>query len=171
MFLEVYMGARLTKFEFKPKPNEEIDVVIKVPKETRSALHGVVVDCCGKPVKNAVVKLFLKESTKNDNNNCFLRPLTHTFTDECGQFLFGPLSPCKSYVVKVWYSDPICNKEVFVHPEECTKDSTDYIDTDCDDHSYSRKKDNVEQDYHCYYHDEVEMNVINDMDECDIDYK
>ena len=160
------MGARLTKFEFNPKPNEEIDVVIKVPEEKRSALHGVVVDCCGKPDKNAVVKLFLKE-TKN-NSNCFLKPLTHTFTDECGQFLFGPLSPCKSYVVKVWYSDPICNREVFVHPDSCDKDKNDYNDHCNDKPSCSYKDENHIQNDPCYYDDDNDTPYDYDNDELSI---
>ncbi|GAA0179418.1 hypothetical protein SH2C18_22910 [Clostridium sediminicola] len=140
------MGARLTKFEFKPKPNEEIDAIIKIPKEQRSAIHGVVVDWCGKPVKNAVVKLFLK---KTSNKKCSLKPLTHTFTDDCGQFLFGPLNPCRCYVVKVWYADPVCNKEVVINPEDCQIDDNHHED-DCNEHcscSDDHHSDDYDDDY------------------------
>ncbi|MCY6483165.1 hypothetical protein OW763_02195 [Clostridium aestuarii] len=110
------MGARLTKYEFCPKPNEEIEAVIKVEHEPRAALNGIVLDWKDKPVKNAVVKLF--ERNKCDCG-CKLKPITHTFTDECGQFIFGPLDPKKCYVIKVWFNDPVCSRDIVVKPSKC----------------------------------------------------
>lgn len=109
------MGARLTKFEFCPKPNEEIEAIITIKKERRAAIHGIVLDWKNKPVKDAVVKLFEKE--KKDCG-CALKPITHTFTDECGQFLFGPLDHKKCYVIKAWFSDPVCSREVVVNAND-----------------------------------------------------
>ncbi|WP_461204786.1 transthyretin-like family protein [Clostridium sp. DL1XJH146] len=129
------MGARLTKFEFKPKRNEEIEAIIKVAKEYRSAIHGVVLDYNEKPVKNAVVKLFLK---KDSNKKPLLKPLTHTFTDECGQFLFGPLNPCTCYVIKVWYADPVCSREVVIQPEDCNYQKDHSFDNCTDTSSCSK---------------------------------
>jgi len=90
------MGYKLTKFSIVPCENEQIDAVIKVCKENRSVFYGVVLDECDEPIEDAVVKLLEK-----DEDGC-LEPKYHTFTDEDGQFLFGPLNPGVEYVIKVW---------------------------------------------------------------------
>lgn len=111
------MGWKLRKMEFKLDKNEEKDVVIKLVPENRAAIHGVVKFPNGKPVKDAVVKLF----KKNSANPCDLIPVTFTFTDECGQFLFG-VDSCVEYVVKVF----------FFEPEGChPKHNCDDDDRDC----------------------------------------
>ncbi|OPJ57181.1 peptidase associated/transthyretin-like domain-containing protein [Alkalithermobacter paradoxus] len=93
------MGAKLVKFDFKPRENEQLEVVVKVPKERRSVIHGIVKDYKGKVVEDAVVKLFEVGCNKK------LIPITHAFTDEHGQFLFGPLCPDNHYIIKVWFND------------------------------------------------------------------
>lgn len=108
------MGYRLIKFDFKPNENEQIEAVIKMPEEPRSVIHGVVKDCKDKLVKDAVVKLF---ELPKPSCPCELIPLTHTFTDECGQFLFGPLSPHKHYVIKVWVND-VKIRQMLVLPDD-----------------------------------------------------
>lgn len=96
------MGVKIARFSFVPKENEQIDTSITVTEERRSVVHGVVKDKNGKYIKDAVVKLFKSEDC---NDKCALKPLTHTFTDDCGQFIFGPLIPHKKYIVKVWVDD------------------------------------------------------------------
>lgn len=93
------MGYRLSKICFTPGENEQIDCVIKLQWESRSVIHGVVKDCKNIVIKDAVVKLF---EVVDSLDKCSLKPLTHAFTDECGQFLFGPLTANKHYVIKVW---------------------------------------------------------------------
>lgn len=94
------MGNKITKVQFIPGKNEQLETTIMLEKEARSVIHGIVLDQRKCPVQDAVVKLFLMP---DKDNCCNLIPITHTFTDECGQFLFGPLPPCKRYVVKVWH--------------------------------------------------------------------
>ncbi len=123
------------------KPNEEIDLCIELEKEDRAAIHGVVKYPNGKPVEGAVVKLFKlkreyktyemkcerkfedkcddryeREYEKHDKcheKECELIPVTFTFTDECGQFLFGVESE-KDYVIKVFFYKP----EKFPRPHD-----------------------------------------------------
>jgi hypothetical protein len=109
------MGARLVKFKVTPEENEQIEAVIKVPEEHRSVIHGVVLDYRNKVVKNAVVKLLILKDPSKPNSLC---SITHTFTDEMGQFLFGPLCPNKCYVIKVWFND-VKIREVTVKPDQC----------------------------------------------------
>lgn len=112
------MGYKLVKFNVVPEGNEQIDVIVKVPKEPRSVIHGVVIDECNKPVKDAVVKL-LKMSNCEPNH---LDPITHTFTDDHGQFLFGPLSPHVKYVIKVWINH-VKTREIVIKSEDCHEEN------------------------------------------------
>ena len=123
------MGSRTVSFGFTPGENEQLETVIKVPEERRSIIHGFVKSHCNKPIKDAIVKLF---ECINHNGEQILKPLTHTFTDECGQFAFGPLFPCRDYVIKVWVND-VKIRELVIHPDdcECQKDEHKY-----DEHRY-----------------------------------
>jgi hypothetical protein len=110
------MGACLVKFNVCPKGNEQIDAIIKVPEDKRSVIHGVVKNHKNEVVPNAVVKLF---EVKDEPCDCSLEPITHTFTDECGQFLFGPLCAHKRYAIKVWFNDVKITK-IVVKPDDCS---------------------------------------------------
>jgi len=109
------MGYKLVKFNVVPGENEQIDAIIKVPREPRSIIHGVVLDELNRPAKDAVVKLF--KMKKCDDPRC-LEPITHTFTDDCGQFLFGPLCPNVKYVIKVWINH-VKTRELIIKPDGC----------------------------------------------------
>jgi hypothetical protein len=128
------MGARLVKYDFCPKENEQIDAVIKLPEEKRSVIHGVVKDWKDKLVKDAVVKLF---EVVSKGNSCSYKPIAHTFTDEMGQFLFGPLCPNKKYAVKVWFNDTKV-REVIVEPDD-DKDAP-CLQAGCEDSPTCEKK-------------------------------
>lgn len=121
------MGSRMVKVAFVPGENEQIEAVIKLPKEPRSVIHGVVKNYKDQLIENAVVKLF---EADNPNNPCSLTPISHTFTDECGQFIFGPLCPGKQYVIKVWVND-IKFRELVVCPDD--EDYSSYIRRHPDD--------------------------------------
>ncbi len=103
------MGWKLERIELcgcdQLKPNEEKDICLVLQEEKRAAIHGVVKFPNGKPVKGAVVKLFKKKDLKDCCETCDLIPITFTFTDECGQFLFGVDSEV-DYVIKVFFYKP-----------------------------------------------------------------
>lgn len=151
------MGSRLVRFNFTPGENEQIDAIIKVPEEKRSIIHGIVKDHKNKLVKDAVVKLF---EVLDPCEKCMLKPLTHTFTDDCGQFLFGPLTPCKHYAIKIWI-DNVKIRELIIHPDDCQKPHGDgckpHDETDCkpkphsDEHS---KKACIEKIQASFYDDD-----------------
>jgi hypothetical protein len=103
------MGSKLIRVSFKVKENEQIDTIIKVPKEGRSVIYGKVIGASEKPIKDAVVGLFI---LKNPNNPCSLCSVDNTFTDACGEFLFGPLCASKEYIIKVWYHTGILTNMV-----------------------------------------------------------
>jgi hypothetical protein len=112
------MNWKLKKYEFTLEPNEERDVTLVLEQEKFACIHGVVkLDGgpreCDKPAKNAIVKLF----KKNDDDCCDLTPVTFTFTDECGQFLFK-VEPCVEYVVKVFFFKPECDDD-YDYDDDC----------------------------------------------------
>ena len=68
------MGYRSSDFKINPKCKEQIEAVVRCPEDNRSVVNGTVIDCSGRPVKDAVVKLFiikegiLKASYKRKND-------------------------------------------------------------------------------------------------------
>lgn len=91
------MSRCISSHEFEVGCNEQLDACVMLQEEMRSVIFGTVLDPDGMPVRDAVVKLLeIKEGS------CYPLPITHTFTDRYGQFLFGPLCPGRRYVLKVF---------------------------------------------------------------------
>ena len=78
---------------------KQFDLEINLPEDNRNVIYGVIKDCYKEPVEDAVVKLIevSYEYGKEDR-----RPVSHTFTDKDGEFVFGPLCPDKKYELQVW---------------------------------------------------------------------
>lgn len=125
------MSGKCSVCSICPKENEQIEAVIKLPEERRAVIHGTVLDKNGNPVADAVVKLLQVV------DGCKLPcPLTHTFTDQYGQFLLGPLCPCKKYMLKV-YKDNIHVKymplDVSCYEGQCIGINANSCKDHCDD--------------------------------------
>ncbi len=92
------MGLRLKRIDVRAmKPNEQRDLEVVLVPETRALIHGTVQFPTGLPVEGAVVKLF-----KRTRDACKLIPIGFTFTDDCGQFMFGVESDV-DLVIKVFF--------------------------------------------------------------------
>lgn len=78
---------------------KQFDLEIRLPEDNRNVIYGVVKDCYGDPVKDAVVKLIevVYECGKDER-----RPVSHTITDKDGEFVFGPLCANKVYEIQIW---------------------------------------------------------------------
>lgn len=78
---------------------KQFDIDIRLPEDNRSVIYGVIKDCYGDPVCDAVVKLIevVCECGKEER-----RPVSHTFTDKEGEFVFGPLCPDRHYAIQIW---------------------------------------------------------------------
>lgn len=74
---------------------KQFDIEINLPEDNRNVIYGLVRDCYGEPVKDAVVKLI-------EVCGCERKPVSHTFTDKEGEFVFGPLCPDKNYEIQIW---------------------------------------------------------------------
>lgn len=112
----------------------QFDLEVVLPRDNRDAIFGVILDCFKQPVAHAVVKLIEIEFC---NGRRIRKPVSHTFTNRAGEFVFGPLCPDKKYEILVWVNQvknvKICAKSN--HEMECLKgtcmDKCDF-DVECE---------------------------------------
>lgn len=106
----------------------EYDLDVKLPEDNRQAIFGIIKDSYGEPLSDAVVKLIEIEKEFGREER---KPVTHTFTDKAGQFVFGPLCPKKRYAIEIWANrvDHIKICDICHHHGKCLRG----IDLDCDE--------------------------------------
>lgn len=78
---------------------KQYDIDITLPGDDRNVIYGLVKDCYKDPVENAVVKLIEVECKMGKDVR---KPVSHTFTDEHGEFVFGPLCANRLYEIEIW---------------------------------------------------------------------
>lgn len=124
---------------------KQFDLDLRLPEDNRNVVYGIIRDCHGDPVCDAVVKLV--EVCKDER-----KPVSHTFTDKEGEFVFGPLCPNKSYAIEIWVNRvkhiKIC--KVCDHEGKCLKG----VDLCCDkdmmpDHKKSYDEEEKEESCGC----------------------
>lgn len=106
---------------------KQFDLDITLPKDNRNVIYGIIKDCYKEPVRDAVVKLIevICECGKEER-----RPVSHTFTDKNGEFVFGPLCPDKFYEIQIWV-DHVKHAKICAtceHEGACLKG----VDMNCD---------------------------------------
>lgn len=102
--------------KFKPNPQcpvididgvisdgKQFDLDIVLPKDNRNVIFGTVKNAYKEPVENAVIKLIEIKCGKDGKKERL--PISHTFTNEDGEFVFGPLCPDKEYAIDIWVND------------------------------------------------------------------
>ena len=100
---------------------KQFDLDITLANDHRDVIYGVIRDCFKEPVKDAVVKLVEVDFKFGKKE---LKPVSHTFTDCEGEFVFGPLCPGKKYAIQIWKDNVKCH-----HEGNCLRG----IELDCDD--------------------------------------
>lgn len=78
---------------------KQFDLDIVLPEDNRDVIYGIVRDCYKDPVADAVVKLIEVSYEKGKEER---KPVSHTFTDKDGEFVFGPLCPNRKYEIQIW---------------------------------------------------------------------
>ena len=146
---------------------KQFDLDIRLPEDDRNIIYGVIKDCYGDPVCDAVVKLveIVCECGKEER-----RPVSHTFTDKEGEFVFGPLCANKFYEIQIWV-DRV--KHVKVCAEcgrhgKCLKGvkldcKNHHFDDDCDHHDEHDKCDKCDK---CDKHDDHKEHDDDHKDDC-----
>lgn len=159
---------------------KQFDLEINLPEDNRNVIYGVIKDCYKDPVENAVVKLIevCYEYGKEER-----KPVSHTFTDKDGEFVFGPLCPDKSYEIQIWVDRvkhvKICKEckrqgkclkgvklecEDRPHKEDCKYDYKDDYKKDCKDECKCDCKKDCKNECKCDCKKDHK-------DECKCDYK
>lgn len=92
----MYPVVKIDGFAEKGK---QFDLDITIPEDNRNVIYGVIKDCYKEPVEDAVVKLIEVEFEHGRKEK---KPVSHTFTDKDGEFVFGPLCPDKNYEIQIW---------------------------------------------------------------------
>ena len=72
---------------------KQFDLDITLPKDNRNVIFGTIRNAYKEPIEDAVVKLIERF------------PISHTFTNEDGEFVFGPLCPDKEYAIDFWANE------------------------------------------------------------------
>ena len=78
---------------------KQFDLEIVVPEDDRNVIYGVLKNKHGDPIKNAVIKLI---EVSHEYGKKERRPVSHTFSDNEGEFVFGPLCPDRFYEIQIW---------------------------------------------------------------------
>lgn len=86
--------SSVAKFYFKPAEGEHIETTVKIEQEKAAAICGSVRDKGDTPVDGALVLLFRSEQDK--------KLIDRQFTDNEGQFYFGPIEGNVLYLIKVY---------------------------------------------------------------------
>lgn len=84
-------------FYVKPSENELIETTVHMKPDPHPALLGTVVSEDGKPLSGALVAIYRSGGAGAPDS-----PEGSLYTDEFGQFAFGPLDPGKLYLVRVY---------------------------------------------------------------------
>ena len=82
---------------------KQFDLNITLPEDTRDVIYGTIKNVFKEPIKDAVVKLIEIDFEKEGKKKRI--PVSHTFTDKNGEFVFGPLCPGKQYAIDIWVND------------------------------------------------------------------
>lgn len=103
-------------FKFRPEPQcpvvdidgviadgKQFDLDISLPKDNRNVIFGTIKNAYKEPVEDAVVKLVEIKYGKDGRKERL--PISHTFTNEDGEFVFGPLCSDKEYGIVIWVND------------------------------------------------------------------
>lgn len=116
---------------------KQFDLDITLANDRRNVIFGVIKNNFKEPVRDAVVKLVEVEFKFGKKE---LKPVSHTFTNNEGEFVFGPLCSNKKYAIQIWKDD-------VKHVKICVKTRTDVsclnsINIDCD--QKEKNEDNCE---------------------------
>ena len=107
---------------------KQFDIDITLPEDNRNVIYGIVRDCYKDPVPNAVVKLI--EVICNHHGKEERKPVSHTFTDCDGEFVFGPLCHNRMYEIQIWV-DNVKHVKVCAKAEEKDKECLKGTNIDC----------------------------------------
>lgn len=136
---------------------KQFDLDIVLPEDNRNVIYGVIKNCYKEPVKDAVVKLI---EISIDCGKEVRKPVSHTFTDKDGEFVFGPLCPNRNYEIEIWVDmvkhvkvcakcnhEGECLKGVKMDKCDCVIKHEDKHEQDCCCEKCCKKEEHKEKDF------------------------
>jgi hypothetical protein len=86
--------SSIGKFYFRPSEGEHIETAVQIEQEKAAAICGTVRDKAGAAVPEALVLLFRSGPDR--------KLIDRQFSDDEGQFSFGPIEGNVLYLIKVY---------------------------------------------------------------------
>jgi hypothetical protein len=118
----------------------QFDLEVTIPEDKRDVIYGIIKDCYKEPVNDAVVKLI---EVCYRGKEEYRLPVSHTFTDDEGRFVFGPLCPDRSYEIQIWANNVkhkfICAR--VTKDTDCLKGKKE--DCKCEEHKCDREDNKI----------------------------
>lgn len=124
--------------QFRIKPDIDKDCIRKfiVHDDNRDIIDGTILDSNNNAVVDAVVKLYIIDMETNS-----LEAVSYTFTDEYGEFVFGPVNTDNNFLIKVWYNikgagqtkinlEPVSDLTAFLN--ESNLDTAEFCQIECE---------------------------------------
>jgi hypothetical protein len=99
MELDKKCESKNLKVEGFMEKGKQYDLDITLPEDNRDLIYGIIKDCHGDPVEDAAIKLV---EVCYEYGEKELKPVSHTFSDKHGEFVFGPLCPDREYSLQIW---------------------------------------------------------------------
>ena len=123
----------------------QYDLDITLPEDNRAVIYGIIKDCYKDPVCDAVVKLVEVSCECGKEER---KPVSHTFTDKNGEFVFGPLCANRLYEIEIWVDQvkhcKVCSK---VEREgKCLKGVKLDCKKECNKHCFKDECDKKHED-------------------------
>ena len=83
---------------------DQLDMDFFLQPDYRKVILGTIRFPDGTPAPCSVIKVFkLKHPSSDPETTSELEPIGHVITDNCGQFLLGPVYPGEKIILKVFY--------------------------------------------------------------------
>jgi hypothetical protein len=87
------------QFRIKPETDKDFERKFIIHDDNRDIIDGIILDSNNNVVADAIVKLYILDMETNN-----MEAISYTFTDEYGEFVFGPVNTDNNFLIKVWYN-------------------------------------------------------------------
>lgn len=128
--------GKAAQFKIIPDTGVDYEKEFIIRDDNRDIIDGIILDKNNNSVENAVVKLYIINKETNTPE-----AVSYTFTDEYGEFVFGPVNFDNNYLIKVWYNikrssqskikaEPVSDLTVFLN--EANLDTAEFCQVECE---------------------------------------
>ncbi|MFA6939938.1 MAG: hypothetical protein WCQ54_03010 [Clostridiaceae bacterium] len=124
------------QFKINPETNKGYQRKFVIKEDNRAIIDGIILDNDNNPIADAIVKLYIMNKETD-----ILEPISYTFSDEYGEFAFGPVNTANNYLIKVWHNikeasqtkiklEPVSDLTTFLN--EANLDTAEFCQAECE---------------------------------------